>query len=112
MARYSRSCSVCHIVSLVCLDDCDAMALIGQRRVLSTVLPRNKNLLHTCWMNCLALLFNSATFDSCMRIVSLHHIGLVQFGMAHAVVCLNESGAYFSPNLMLSQCIACLSNCT
>ncbi len=29
-------------------DDWDAMALIGQSRVLSTALPRNKNFPHTC----------------------------------------------------------------
>ena len=36
----------------------DAMALTGQSSVLSTALPRNKNCLHTCWMNCLALSSN------------------------------------------------------
>ncbi len=52
-------------MSSVGLDDCDAMALVGQRKVLSTALPRNKNLSHTCWMNHLALLSNSGAFDSC-----------------------------------------------
>ncbi len=60
------SFSVCHIVSSVGLDDCNVMVLIGQRRVLSTALPRNKNLPHTCWMNRLALLSNSGAFDSCV----------------------------------------------
>ncbi len=64
------------------------MALIGQRRVLSTALPWNKNLLHTCWMNRLALPSNSNPFDSCVAYCSLHHIGLVHSGMVHAVVCL------------------------
>ncbi len=36
-----------------------------QRRMLSTALPRNKNLPHTCRMNCLALLSNSGAFNSC-----------------------------------------------
>ncbi len=53
-------------MSSVGLDDCDAVTLIMQRRVLSTALSRNKNLPHTCWMNCLALLSNSGTFDSCV----------------------------------------------
>ncbi len=53
-------------MSSVGVDDCDAMALIGQRRVLSTALPRNKNLLHTCWMNHLALSSNNGAFDSCV----------------------------------------------
>ncbi len=53
-------------MSSVGLDDCNAMALIGQRMVLSTALPRNKNLLHTCWMNHLALLSNSGASDSCV----------------------------------------------
>jgi hypothetical protein len=53
-------------VSSVGLDDCKAMALLGQRRVLSTALWRNENLLHTCWMNCLALLSNNGAFDSCV----------------------------------------------
>ncbi len=75
-------------MSSVGLDDCNAMALIGQRRVLSTALPRNKNLPHTCWMNHLALLTNGGAFNSCMRIVSLRRIVLVHFGMTHAVVCL------------------------
>jgi hypothetical protein len=48
------------------LDDCDAMALIGQRRVLSTALPSNKNLPHTCWMNHLALLSKNGAFNSCI----------------------------------------------
>ncbi len=43
-----------------------AIALIGLRRVLSTALPRNKNLPHTCRMNCLALLSNNGTSDSCV----------------------------------------------
>jgi hypothetical protein len=51
---------------MVGLDDFDAMALIGQSRVLSTALPRNKNLPHTCWMNRLALLSNSGAFNSCV----------------------------------------------
>jgi hypothetical protein len=106
-------------VASVGLDDCDAMALIGQRRVLSTALPRNKNLPHTCWMNHLALSSNSGASDSCVRIVSLRHIALVHFGMVHAVVCLlcveivsklfarslawiDGHGACCSPNQMLS----------
>ncbi len=51
-------------MSSVGLDDWDAMALIGQRRVLSTALPSNKNLPHTCWMKCLDLLTNSGAFNS------------------------------------------------
>ncbi len=70
------------------LDDCDAMALIGQRRVLSTALPKNKNLPHTCWIKRLALSSKNGAFDSCMHIVSLYHIGLVHSNMVHAVVCL------------------------
>ncbi len=53
-------------LQLVGLDDCDAMALIGQRMVLSTALPRYKNLPHTCCMKCLALSSNSGAFDSCV----------------------------------------------
>ncbi len=53
-------------MSSVSLDGCDPMALIGQRRVLSTALPRSKNLPHTCWMNQLALLSFSGAFDSCV----------------------------------------------
>ncbi len=53
-------------MSSVGLDDCNAMALIGKSRVLSTALPRNKNLPHTSWMNHLALSSNSGTFDFCV----------------------------------------------
>ncbi len=53
-------------MSSVGLDDFEAMALIGQRRVLSTALPRNKNLPHTCQMNRLALSSNNVAFDSCV----------------------------------------------
>ncbi len=53
-------------MSSVGLDDCDDMVLIGQRKVLSTALSMNRHLLHTCWMNRLALLPNSGTFDSCV----------------------------------------------
>ncbi len=53
-------------MSVVGLDDCNAMALIGQRRVLSTALPKNRNFPHTCWMNRLALLSNKGAFDSCV----------------------------------------------
>ena len=55
-------------MSLIGLDDCDAMALIGQSRVrvLSTALPRNNYLPHTCWMNRLALPSNKGAFDSCV----------------------------------------------
>ncbi len=53
-------------MSSVGLDDCKAMTLIGQRRVLSTALPRNKNLPHTCWMKRLALTSNNGAVDSCV----------------------------------------------
>jgi hypothetical protein len=53
-------------VSSVGLDDCNAMVLIGLRMVLSTALPRNKNLPHTCWMNRLALSSNSGASNSCV----------------------------------------------
>ncbi len=53
-------------MSSVGLDECKAMVLIGQRRLLSTALPTNKNLPHTCWMNRLVLLSNSGVFDSCV----------------------------------------------
>ena len=55
-------------MSLIGLDDCDAMALIGQSRVrvLSTALPRNNYLPHTCWMNRLTLPSNKGAFDSCV----------------------------------------------
>ena len=57
---------VCCIVYSAGLDDWDAMALIRQRRVLPTALPRNKNLPQTCWMNCLALSPSRGAFDSCI----------------------------------------------
>jgi hypothetical protein len=53
-------------VSSVGLDDCDAIALIRQRREQSTALPRNKNLPHTCWMSRLALSSTSGAFNSCV----------------------------------------------
>ncbi len=64
-------------MSSVGLDDWDAVALIGQRRVLSTGLPRNKNLPHTCWMNRLALSSNSSAFDSCAAYCFLALLGIV-----------------------------------
>ncbi len=68
-------------MSSVGLDDCNAMALIGQRRVLYTALPRNKNLPHTCWMNRLALLSNSGIFDSCAAycFFALYCIGVLWY---------------------------------
>ncbi len=107
-------------MSSVGLDDWDDMALIGQRRVLSTALPRNKNLPHTCWMNQLALSSKGVPSILALHIVSLNHIGLVHSDMVHAVVCLlcvgialklsahslallGEPGVCCSPNTMLSQ---------
>ncbi len=69
-------------MSSVGLDDCDAMALIGQRRVLSTALPRNKNLPHAYWMNCLALSSNSGVSDSCVAYCFIvpYYIGVLWYG--------------------------------
>ncbi len=69
-------------MSSVGLDDCDAMALIGQRRVLSTALLKNKNLPHTCWMNHLALLSNSGVSNSCVAYCSFAPfcIGVLWYG--------------------------------
>ena len=47
---------MCCIVSSVGFADCDAMALMGQRRVESTALPKNRNFPHTCCMNRLPFL--------------------------------------------------------
>ncbi len=58
--------NIYRIVSSVGLDDCDAMALIGQSRVLSTALPRNKNFPHTCCMNRLALSSTKGDVDCCV----------------------------------------------
>ncbi len=70
------------------LDNCDAMALIGQSKGLSTALPRNKNLLHTCWITAWLCCITMAPLILVLCIVSLRHIVLVHFGMVHAVVCL------------------------
>jgi hypothetical protein len=45
--------------------DCDAMALIGHRRVLSTARPRNRNFPHTCWMNFFDLESTVGDFTAC-----------------------------------------------
>ncbi len=69
-------------MSSVALDDCNSMVLIGQRMVLSTALPRNKNLPHTCWMKCLALSSNSGTYDSCVAycFFAPYCIGVLWYG--------------------------------
>ncbi len=73
--------------SSVGLDDCDAMALIRQRMVLSTALPRNKNLSHTCWMNHLASLSNSGAFDSYVAycFFAPYCIGLLWYGACYSL---------------------------
>ena len=50
--------------------------------VLSTTLPRNKNLPHTCWMNHLALSSNRCAFDSCVAYYFLvpYWIGKLGYG--------------------------------
>jgi hypothetical protein len=77
-------------VSSVGLDDCDAMALIGQRRVLSTALPRNKKLPHTCWMNQLALSSNRGAFDSFVAycFFALYWIGALWYGAYYGMPAL------------------------
>ena len=35
--------------------DCEAIALMGVSRMLSTARPKNKNMLHTCWINLFVL---------------------------------------------------------
>ncbi len=69
-------------MSSVGLDDCNAIALIGQRMVLSTALPRNKNLLHTCWMKRLALLSNSGASNYCVAycFFAPYCIGVLWYG--------------------------------
>ncbi len=80
-------------MSSICLDDYNAMALIGQRRVLSTALLRNKNFPHTCWMNRLALSSNSRVSDSCVAYCFFvpYYLGVLWYGACCSLpaLCLN-----------------------
>ena len=49
------------MVSSVGFEDCDAMAMIGHNRLLSTALPNNNNFPHIHWMNFLPLLSSSGS---------------------------------------------------
>ncbi len=117
-------------MSSVGLGDCDAMVLIGQRRVLSTALQRNQNLPHTCWMNCLALSSNSVAFNSCVvycffatalsplitletaqrerSVLLLGDKRLLKEGRSVDLLC-NQKGNYESLKLILIRLNACAS---
>ena len=53
-------------MSSVGADDCDAIALIGQRSVGSTALPKKRNFPHTCCMNFLPCLSSGGACDACV----------------------------------------------
>ena len=96
------------------------MALIGQSRVLSTALPRNKNLPHTCWMNCVALSSNKGAFNSSVVYCFLtpYWMGTNGYGAyCHflAMCCnrftaFNVPGVLCSSSLMRCRCIVFPSN--
>ena len=69
-------------MSVVGLADCDAIALIGHRSVLSTARPKNKNLPHTCWMNFLVLASTNGAADACVAYCFLapYRIGTLGYG--------------------------------
>ena len=105
--------------SFIGLEDWDAMAPIGQRRVLSTALPRNKNLLQTCRMNCLALLSSRGAFDSCVAYCFLApywietrgygaywHFGVIGWNCFSAFICTLAltSGPGVSCSSSLTRC--------
>jgi hypothetical protein len=91
-------------VSAVGLDDWDAMALIEQRRVLSTALPRNKNLPHTWWMNHLALSSNRGAFNSCVAYCFLaapYWIATLRYGACFCLQCVGIVSKLSFRNLAL-----------
>ena len=51
--------------------DCDAMALIEHKRVLSTARPRNRNFPHTCWMNFFVLASTNGDVAACFAYCTL-----------------------------------------
>ena len=122
-------CNIMFNHNQICLELVAAasMTLIGQSRVLSTALPRNKNLPHTCWMNCLALSSNKGTFEWCVAYCFLapywmgthgygaychfwQCVGIVLMILSRSLALTNVPGILCSSNLMWWRCIVFLSN--
>ncbi len=93
------------------------MGLIGQRSALSTALPRNKNLLQTCWMNCLPCCLVGVLSIPVLRIVfwcctELGCTGMVYIGVLGK--CVGIVLAFLSRTLALTSgpCVSCSSSLT